>query len=74
MAYKDRTVNTGAHSTRDERTSLALLKGVSVSNIVKVADWASDCMFANVYLRDVREQESQFSTAVLRVGTTQENE
>jgi hypothetical protein len=54
-----------AHSTRGMCTSVALLKGVSMANILKAADWSSECVFANHYLKEVRAKEGEFASAVL---------
>ena len=59
-------VKVRAHSTRSASTSMALQRGVGVANILRAADWASECTFANHYLKDSRSQEGAFGAEVLR--------
>jgi hypothetical protein len=54
-----------AHSTRSASTSVALLRGVSLANILKAADWSSGCVFAKHYLKETRDREGEFARAVL---------
>ena len=55
-----------AHSTRSVSTSVALLRGCKIENILKAADWSSSSVFAKHYLRDVREKDAEFGRTVLR--------
>lgn len=54
-----------AHTTRSISTTVALLKGVGLENILKAADWSGSSTFANHYLKEYRERESLFGRAVL---------
>lgn len=54
-----------AHSTRGMSSSVAFWQGVKLEDILKAADWSSDCTFARHYLRPCRQEEGQFSRAVL---------
>ena len=64
----DSNARIGAHSTRSTSTTTALLKGVSVANIIRAADWAGSSTFARHYLREHREEEARFGTAVLQAA------
>ena len=47
-----------AHSVRGAATSAAFLKGMSVLDIIKVADWSSDNTFKTFYYKPISEQKS----------------
>ena len=47
-----------AHSVRGAATSAAFLKGMSVLDIIKVADWSSDNTFKAFYYKPISEQKS----------------
>ena len=49
-----------AHCTNATNTSIALLKGVSMANTIKAANWVSDTIFARHYQKDVAVQEAEF--------------
>ena len=46
------------HSVRGAVTSTAFLKGMSVLDIIKVADWSSDNTFKTFYYKPISEQKS----------------
>ena len=57
-----------AHSTRSMSTSVAFQKGVSVLDVMRAADWSSDVVFANFYLKEVQAREGEFGRTVLETG------
>ncbi|VDH93157.1 Hypothetical predicted protein [Mytilus galloprovincialis] len=56
-----------AHSTRGSSTSKAKGQGVSISEILKIADWSNALTFKKFYFRPLQEDSSndQFSKKVL---------
>ena len=54
-----------AHSTRSISTTVALMRGVSLSSILKAADWSSECTFAQHYLKEYRDRDGEFARSVL---------
>ena len=54
-----------AQSTWSVSTSMALLWGVNIQNIIRAADCASASIFTNHYLTEHRERENEFARAVL---------
>ena len=60
-----------AHSTRSVSTTVALLKGVSLENILRAADWSTESTFANHYLKEYRTAETEFARAVLGAATAE---
>ena len=45
--------NFNAHSTRGASVSAAFDKGLSISDIIRVADWSSDSMFKKYYYKPI---------------------
>ena len=58
-----------AHSVRGVSTSAAAKKGVSISDILKTADWSGESTFRKFYYRDTAE--SSFTKKVLSVADTE---
>ena len=56
-----------AHSTWGSSTSEALLRGVSIKNIIRATDWASASVFGNLYLKEHCRREGNFAS-VLRLA------
>ncbi|KAK3108238.1 hypothetical protein FSP39_003855 [Pinctada imbricata] len=54
-----------AHSTRGASCSKAFNKGVSVAEIMKVADWSSTSTFKKFYKKDCEENKNTFISVVL---------
>ena len=54
MGYKDFK----AHSTRGAAVSAAYSQGMSVADIVKIADWSSDNMFKTHYYKPMLDSKS----------------
>ena len=51
-----------AHSTRGAAVSAAYSQGMSVADIIKIADWSSDNMFRRYYHKTiVNKQNASFS-------------
>jgi len=55
-----------AHSTRGASTSKAACKGISVSEILNMADWSNANTFSRFYHRQPKKQ--QYADAVLSIG------
>ena len=55
-----------SHSTRSASTSKVKQSGVPISEIMKVAGWASDKTFSRFYDKPVENNESLFQTAALQ--------
>lgn len=47
-----------AHSTRGASVSAAFTQGMSVADIIAVADWSSDSMFKKFYYRPVIQKQN----------------
>ena len=55
-----------AHSTRGASVSAAYTQGVSVADILAVADWSSDSMFKKFYYRPVIRQNISLTQTFVR--------
>ena len=56
-----------AHSVRGAVTSAALNKGVTLGDILQVADWSSDSTFRRFYYRPTHDHSANFDQKVLQV-------
>ena len=56
------------HSTRSASTSAAKAANVPIQEIMTIAGWRSDSVFAKFYNRPVRD-ESSFAKAVLQINS-----
>ena len=55
-----------AHSTQGtNNTTVTLLRGGKMSNILRAKDCSSECVFVNHYLKDLWEDEVVFTRVVL---------
>ena len=50
-----------AHSIRGAATTAAVMQGMSVGDIMKVADWASDTTFKRFYYRPMERPSANMS-------------
>ena len=57
-----------AHDTRGVSTSLALLKGVALEDILSAASWASHNTFTSFYLQEVAETSESGSLHLVAAG------
>ena len=56
-----------AHSVRGAVTSAALNKGITLGDILQVADWSSDSTFRRFYYRPTHDHSANFDWKVLQV-------
>ena len=58
----------GAYPQRGVSTSLALLKGVALEDILSAASWASHNTFTSFYLQEVAETSESGSLHLVAAG------
>ena len=58
--------NFNAHSVRGASATAATMQGMSVSDIMKVADWTSDNTFKTYYYRPVEESSKSLLTSLTK--------
>ena len=56
----------GAHSIRGASTTAATMQGMSVADVMKVADWTSDSTFKNFYYRPMEAPLKSLFTSLTR--------